>query len=282
MRDIDRQTLRLAYLAQYPHRATEIFHIALIGAGLVGALFCYFLFLSGEAPLLYLLAFLVLEVLAALWLVVALANFAANDTRCHDLFEKLRAPVDLLRPHSNLFRRMSHQDADTTLARAADVRDRADSQMTTVEALNAVLSLSVHRGTHAWDFAAHVRRVPWHDFRIHAKTAEAHGLTFAAKSYDWLLWHLLGSFFRLRLSYIDDLERRRIARAERTGDVYKAAWLATHYRSERRRLAIHWSYLRQARDPLLRWGHLRQSPKEREEMTAESVTDPSNRREKVK
>jgi hypothetical protein len=93
--------------------------------------------------------------------------------------------------------------------------------------------------------------VSWHDFRIHAKTAEAHGLTFTAKSYDWLLWHVLGPFFRLRLSYIDDLERRRIARAERTGDVYRAAWLATHYRSERRRLAIHWSYLRQARDPLL-------------------------------
>ena len=79
------------------------------------------------------------------------------------------------------------------------------------------------------------------------------GLTFTARVYDWLLWHLLGPFFRLRLGYLDDRERHRIARAEKSGDVYKAAWLAAHYYHERRRLAIHWAHLRRARNPLLKW-----------------------------
>ena len=61
--------------------------------------------------------------------------------------------------------------------------------------------------------------MPWHEFRSPAKTAEAHGLTFAAKSYDWLLQYLLGPFFRVQLSYIDDRERHRVGRAEITGDV---------------------------------------------------------------
>jgi hypothetical protein len=41
---------------------------------------------------------------------------------------------------------------------------------------------------------------------IHAKTARAHALSFAARSYDWLLRHLLGPFFKLRLAYLDARE----------------------------------------------------------------------------
>jgi hypothetical protein len=277
-RDIDRQTVHLAYLAQYPHRATELLHVALIAVGLIGLFVSYYLFLWAEAPLLYLLAFLALEVLAVLWFVLALDNFAANDTRCHDLFARLGAPDDLIRPHSDLFRRMGHHDVDATLRRAADVRDREDTAMTTVEAVNAALALSAHRGTHAWDIRAHTHRMPWHEFRARAKTAEAHGLTFAAKSYDWLLQYLLGPFFRVRLSYIDDRERHRVGRAEITGDVYKAAWLHTHYRNERSRLADHWTYLHKARDPLLRWAgdgaieRLRQSGTEPITLTSFVVT----------
>jgi hypothetical protein len=70
-----------------------------------------------------------------------------------------------------------------------------------------------------WDIRAHTHRMPWHEFRSRAKTAEADGLTFAAKSYDWLLQYRLDPFFRVQLSYIDDRERHRVGRAEITGDL---------------------------------------------------------------
>ena len=37
--------------------------------------------------------------------------------------------------------------------------------------------------------------------------------------HNWLLQYLLGPFFRVQLSYIDDRERHRVGRAEITGDV---------------------------------------------------------------
>jgi hypothetical protein len=81
------------------------------------------------------------------------------------------------------------------------------------------------------------RRVAATDYRAHAATA-----------YDWLLRHLLGPFFNLRLSYLDAAERRRAAMAQRSGDVFKVAWLAMHYRNERRRMAEHWAFLHEVRD----------------------------------
>ncbi len=41
-RDIDRQTLHIAFVTQYPHRAREIRDIAFIGIGLVAALAVYY------------------------------------------------------------------------------------------------------------------------------------------------------------------------------------------------------------------------------------------------
>ena len=67
-RDIGRQTLHIAFVTQYPHRAREIRDIALIGIGLVAALAVYYVQLWSDAPLLYLLALLALAVIAALWL----------------------------------------------------------------------------------------------------------------------------------------------------------------------------------------------------------------------
>jgi hypothetical protein len=251
-RDIDRQTLHLAYVAQYPHRATEIAHIALIGGGLVASLVAYYCSRWAGGRFVYQLAFLAMEVLAALWFVLALRNFAANDNRCRALFETLRAPVDLVRPDSDLFRLMAHHDADVTLRRAAEIRDRRDSAMTTVDAVNAALTLPTPAGRHAWDVGAQVRD-SWPQLRARTKTAQAHGLRIAATSYDWLLDHLLGPFFKLRLANIDHHERHRIAKAEKTGDVYRTAWLSTYYRAERDRVAEHWRWLHRARDPLLRW-----------------------------
>ncbi len=251
-RDIDRQTLRLGYLAQYPHRAREILDIALIGVGLIGGLVAYYILLWAGAPLLYLLAFLALVVLAALWFERAVVNFARNDTLVFELFERFGAPDNLVRPHTELVAKAPAVSVASVLERAADVRDaHHGGSMTTPDAVSSVLAQAHSHGAWRRELRGLVHRVSGTDYRRHTKTAAARGLTFTARAYDWLLWHLLGPFFRLRLGFLDDRERHRLARAEKSGDVYKAAWLAAHYYHERRRLAIHWAHLRRARNPLL-------------------------------
>jgi hypothetical protein len=79
-------------------------------------------------------------------------------------------------------------------------------------------------------------------------------------AYGWLLRHLLGPFFKWRLAFLDDRERHRVARAERTGEFHEIAWLTAHYRNERARLTRHSSHLHGARDPLLRWSGNGTSP----------------------
>ena len=253
--DIDRQTLNLAYLTQYPHRAREIVDIVLIGVGLLGGLVAYYLLLWADGPLLYLLAFLGLIVLAALWFERVVVNFGRNDALFRELFEHFGAPNNLVRPHTELVAKAPALTVTTVFERAADVRDaQHDGSITTPDAVNSVLARAHSHGAWRRELRGLAHRVSGTDYRAHTKTAAAQGLTFTARAYDWLLWHLLGPFFRLRLGYLDDRERHRIARAEKSGDVYKAAWLAAHYYQERRRLAIHWAHLRRARDPLLRWG----------------------------
>ncbi len=53
--DIDRQTLQVAYLAQYPQRGREIVHLGLIGAGGIALVAAYYLLWWGDAALLGLL-----------------------------------------------------------------------------------------------------------------------------------------------------------------------------------------------------------------------------------
>lgn len=248
-RDIDRQTLHVAYLTQYPNRAREILDIALIGIGVVVALAVYYALLWSGAALLYLLAFLALVVVSALWLERVVVNFARNDALVHELFCQFGAPENLIRPHTELVLGAPVLTIETVLERAANVRDRQDAAMSTLGAVNSVLAQAHTHG--AW------RRELRH--LAHRVVAANYG-GHAARSYDWLLWHLLRPLFKLRLTYLDDRERRRVARAEKTGDVYKAAWLATHYRNERRRLASHWWHLRRARDPLLKWSGNGASP----------------------
>ena len=253
--DIDRQTLHLAFLAQYPHRARAIVDIALIGVGLIGGLVAYYFLLSAEAPLLYLLALLGLVVLAALWFERAMVNFARNDALVRELFEHFGAPDNLVRPRTELVAKAPTLTTSTVFERAADFRDANHrGPMTTPHAVNSVFAQAHSHGAWRRELRGLVHRVSGTAYRAHTKTAAAQGLTFTARAYDWLLWHLLGPFFRLRLGYLDDRERHRIARAEKSGDVYKAAGLAAHYYHERRRLAIHWAHLRRARNPLLKWG----------------------------
>jgi hypothetical protein len=246
-RDIDRQTLHVAYLARYPHRAREIVTIALIGFCAIAAFVAYYVSLWADARLLHRLALLAVGVIAALWFERAVVNFTRNDALVHELFAHFRAPDNLVRPHTELVLKAPPLTMPGVFEQAADVRDAYHRRsMTTLEAVNSVLAQAHSHGAWRREVVRLVHRLVHTDYHVHTKA-------LAVRSYDWLLRHLLGPFFKLRLAYLDAREQHRVDRAEKTGDVYKVAWLHTHYRNERDRLARHWSYLHGARDPLLEW-----------------------------
>ena len=241
-RDVERQALHVGYLTQYPHRSREVRDIALIGIGLAGAVVAYYALLWADGRLLHLLALLGLIVVAALWLERVVVNFARNDKLALDLFAHFGAPQELVRPHTELVLKAPTLTTEMVFERATDIRDaHHDGSMTTLDAVNSVLAQAHTHGAWRREARLRARRVIHADYRGHA-----------ASAYDLLLWRLLRPFFKWRLAYLEDRERRRAARAHNAGDVYKAAWLATYYHDERRRLARHWSHLRLVRDPLLR------------------------------
>lgn len=250
---IDRDTLRLAYLTQYPQRATEIAHLGLIALGLFAVLVVYYAMVWADGWWLYLLILLAVVVIAAGWQHRAIVNFIRNDTLTRELFGHFGAPAGLTRPHSELIARTPALTASVVLARAADVRDAEyRTALTSLDAVNAVLTAThprVHWQTH---LRGATRRVTGTDYRSHAKIASAHTLSFAHRSYDWLLRQLIGPFFTMRLSYLQARERSRVSGAEKAGDVYKAAWLTAHYRNERSRLDRHLLWLHAAREQSVR------------------------------
>jgi hypothetical protein len=250
-KDIDRQTLHVAYVAAYPHRAREVAHVALIGLLSVAALVGYYVLFVGDANLLTVLLALAVFALTALWLERALVNFNDNDALARELFAHFGAPDGLVRPRTELFAKVPALSVDAALERAADVRDaNHDTAMTTLDAVNAVLVQAHSHFDWRVEGARLVRRIRAVDFSASARTA----LAQSAKAYDWLLAHVAGPFFKWRLTFLDSRERHRAAKAQKTGDVFQAAWLTTHYRNERRRVAQHWTRLHKAREPLLRWG----------------------------
>ena len=232
-RDIDRQTLGVAYSAQYPQRGREVGYVALIGAFVVINVAAYYVAWWREAALLVLLIWLGVIGVAALWFERAWLNFGRNDGVARKLFSYFGAPDGLVRPRTELMAKAPALSIDDVFSRAADVRDAHHGPpMSTLAAVNTVLaSAHVH-----FDWRAEGRSW-WHRIR------HAGYRTHLATAYDWLLRHLLGPFFAWRLAYLDGRERRRTARAHRTGDVFEAAWLPAHYRNERTRLAGHWSRL---------------------------------------
>ena len=249
--DIDRQTLHVAYLAQYPQRAREIVHIGLIGAGVVASVATYYLLWWGEATLLVLLIVLGAAALTSLWFERALVNFGRNDSVTRELFAHFRAPDGQVRPRTELMAKVPPLSVDVVFARAADVRDaRLDATLTTLDAVNGVLAKA--RAHFDWRRRARraARRLAQADYRSLATDLTARTLAVTATAYDWLLRHLLGPFFTLRLRFLDAREQRRAARAQQRGDVFEAAWLSAHYRNERRRVAEHWALLHKVRDPL--------------------------------
>jgi hypothetical protein len=83
--DIDRQTLQVAYLAQYPQRGREIVHLGLIGGGGAALVAAYYLLWSGDAALLGLLIVLGAIAVTVLWFERALLNFDGNDGVAREL-----------------------------------------------------------------------------------------------------------------------------------------------------------------------------------------------------
>ena len=72
--DVERQTLQVAYRAQYPQRAREIVEVALIGAGLLGTVTAYYILLWAGASWPEVLVTFVLMMIAGLWLRRALGT----------------------------------------------------------------------------------------------------------------------------------------------------------------------------------------------------------------
>ena len=232
--DVDRQTLRLAYLSQYPQRLADIARIAPIWAVVLAAAAACYVFVWAQSWLLYLIA-LTVAVVAALYSRRAVANFAANDRRCRRLFRLLHAPRDLVWIPTEIFHSVPAASAEQTILRAADIRDRVGASITTVESVNIALTESVMQRGHP---IAH---------------AVIGTLAFTARAYDWLLTRLARPLFRWRVELLEHRENRRVAHALRTGDVFATAWLPAHYQSERARAARQLASLHHARDPLLRW-----------------------------
>ena len=249
--DVDRQTLHVAYLAQYPQRAREIVHIGLIGAGVVVSVAAYYLLWWGEASLLVLLIVLGAVAVIALSFERALVNFGRNDSVARELFAHFRAPDGLVRPRTELVAKAPPLSVDVVFARAADIRDaRPDGTLSTLDAVNAVLAKAHAHFDWRQEARRAAHRLAGTDYRSIATDLTTRTLAVTATAYDWLLRHLLGPFFTLRLRFLDAREHRRAARAQQRGDVFEAAWLSAHYRNERRRVAEHWALLHKARDPL--------------------------------
>jgi hypothetical protein len=300
---IDADTLTLAYLTQYPQRGKDIAHLGLIGLGLLSTLAVYYGALGTGAWWMGQLALLAVVVFAAAWLHRAVRNYVRTETLSRALFEHLGAPGSLHRPATELVTLTPALTVPEVLDRAADVRDRTDRPMCTVDAVNTVLAsgqvpwrtlangvatritqvdyrahtrtasaqtLSALSRSYDWsvqhlrgplstlrlqaeDAVAHGRkriqangvatRITQVDYRTYTKTASTPALSALSRSYDWSMQHLLVPLFTLRLQAVEAVQHGRIGRAEKAGDVYKAAWLDRHYRNERRRLAQQLSWL---------------------------------------
>lgn len=81
----------------------------------------------------------------------------------------------------------------------------------------------------------------------YSAAAAAQTAKHGGSAFDWTVRHVFGPVFTERLRLIDDVEWVRVQRAERAGDVFKAAWLRAHYRAERTRVLRQWQLIHQRR-----------------------------------
>jgi hypothetical protein len=254
--DIDRDTIAVAYHAQYPQRGNEIARLTLVGSGLLAALLVYYGLLWVGAWWVDQVLFGIPLLLLAGWLHRGIGNFARNDALTREVFGYFDAPTALIRPATDLIGRAATPTMATLFARAADIRDRDhDGTLSSLDAVNAALA-AAHTPVswHSLLLRAR-RRVRAADYRETAETARTQAENVAAQAFSWLahgydraLQTVAGPVFALRLTWLGARERDRIARADRVGDVYKAAWLATHYRDERHRIAGQLAWLHARRN----------------------------------
>lgn len=253
--DIERQTLHLAYLTQFPHRAKEITAVAALAAAVVLTTAGYLVALWGDAGWFRDLVLLATVVIGALWLNRVVRNFTHNEALTRELFATLRAPATLRRPRTELAAKGPTLTAGELLRRAADIRDGAlpgTPPLSTPEAVNAALAAAHTHDLWRRELAAAVRLAVDTDYPELARSTAVKGFSMSVAAYHWSLRHLLGPYFDIRLDYLNDRERRRTEQAQRTGDVFRAAWLAGHYRNERDRLAVHWAHVAGAGEALTR------------------------------
>lgn len=259
--DIDRATLAVAYRVQYPQRGAEITRLALVGLGLLTALVVYYGLLWVDAWWVYQVLFGIPVLVMAAWLHRAVGNFIRNDGLTRAVFEYFGAPTELIRPTTELITRSPTPTMAAVFERAAEIRDREHGgTLSSLDAVNAALG-SYHTSVDWHALVGRIRRqLSTTDYRGHAETARAQAENVAAQSfsvlssgYDRAMQTLTGPVFAARLSWLDTREHDRIAKAERAGDVYRAAWLATHYRDERSRMAGQLSWLRAQRNVRPRW-----------------------------
>jgi hypothetical protein len=248
-RDIERQTLGVGYVAQYPQRARELRHLALIGAFVVASVAAYYVLWWREAGLIV-LPLVLGALIAGTWRFErAVLNFGRNDALARELYDQFDASPNLIRPPTELAAKVPALSVDEVFRMAADVRDaRHGEPVTTLAAVNAALAKA--HSNFDWRRTALLTlvRIRSADYAGHARTGVESSRSFASNAYDWLLRHLLGPFFACRLALLDDRERRRTSRAQHIGDVFGAAWLPAHYRNERSRLDAHWARLHDFRN----------------------------------
>lgn len=259
--DIHRVTLAVAYRAQYPQRGTEIARLTLIGLGLLAALVVYYGLLWVDARWIYQVLLGIPVLLMAGWLHRAVGNFARNDSLTRVVFGYFDAPTELIRPSTELLARAPTPTLATLFERAAEIRDRDHGgTLSSLDAVNA--ALAAYHTPFSWRTLLNRtrRQLSATDYRGYARTTRAQAenvfaqaFSLLSSGYDRALQTLTGPVFALRLSWLDAREHDRIAKAERVGDVYRAAWLATHYRDERSRMASQLSWLRAQRNVRSHW-----------------------------
>ncbi|WP_018601767.1 hypothetical protein [Mycobacterium sp. 155] len=259
--DIDRDTFAVAYRAQYPRRGKEIVWLTLIALGLLTALVVYYGLLVAGVWWVYQLVFAIPILLLAGWLHRAVGNFVRNDGLTREVFEYFGAPTALIRPATDLITRAPSPTLAALFARAAEIRDRDHrGTLSSLEAVNAALA-AAHIPVSWRTLLRRTRqRVGTAGYREHADTARKQAetavhqsLSLVNRGYDQVLQTVTGPVFAMRLSWLAAREHDRIARAEQAGDVYRAAWLAMHYRNERDRVAGQLSWLHARRNVRPRW-----------------------------
>jgi hypothetical protein len=202
-RDIDRQTLHLAYVTQYPRRAREIRDIGLIGIGVIAAVVVYYLLLWVTPPCCICWPSLLSSYSVRCGSSGPWSTSAATTQLRRSCSGTSGHPRFWCGPHTDLILKAPALTIETVFERAADVRDGHGAPLSTLDAVNLVLAQAHTHGAWRRELRQLAHRARNNDYRAHL-----------ARSYDWLLRHLLGPFFKWRSAFLDGRERHRLTGGE--------------------------------------------------------------------